>query len=272
VARIETIADADDARVAAYRDLQDAAHAARQGLFVVESRGVVRLLVDHARFHARSLLVTRPALEALRDVIAGLEDSTPVYLAPQEIVRRIVGFHFHRGCLALGERGLEPPLDALLAPPGPRLVLVLERLANPDNVVGIFRNAMAFGVDAVLLSPGCTDPLSRKAIRVSAGGVLATPFVTLDDWPAALTRVREAGFVLLALTPLTGAVEVAELGVARPIPRRVALLVGNEGDGLSAAARSAADLEVTIAMAPGVDSLNVATAAAIALHRVRAAR
>jgi tRNA G18 (ribose-2'-O)-methylase SpoU len=271
VAGIEHVDDAADVRVAAYRDLEDAGLAARDGLFVAESRVVVRRLLAGSRFRTRSVLCTRTALDTLRDVIEPrLGGDLPVYLTRLDTMRRIVGFDFHRGCLALGERGPAPAPEALLA--ASRLVVIVERLANQDNVGGVFRNATAFGADAVLLSPGSADPLSRKAVRVSVGGSLTTPFTWLPEWPSALARVRAAGFTLVALTPRRGAVDIADLvGVGRA-PARVALLVGNEGDGLSPAARAAADVEVAIAMAPGVDSLNVATAAAIALHRFTAAR
>jgi tRNA G18 (ribose-2'-O)-methylase SpoU len=138
-------------------------------------------------------------------------------------------------------------------------------------VGGVFRNARAFGADAIFLSAGCADPLYRKAIRTSMGASLVTPFARLPDWAAALARLRKAGYTLVALTPDPFALDIATLGVGAPIPSRVALLLGAEGPGLSTATRGAADLQMQIAMVPGVDSLNVATAAAIALHHLRSA-
>jgi tRNA G18 (ribose-2'-O)-methylase SpoU len=226
---------------------------------VAESRQVVRTLLAAPRFRTRSLLVTRPALEDLRDAVGDV----PVYLASEEMIRAVVGFDFHRGCLAAAERPPDVPVEAL---PDARLVLVLERVTNPDNVGAIFRSALAFGVDGVLLSPGSADPLYRKAIRVSMGGTLRVPFARLADWPAPLATLRRAGFTVVALHP-RAALDVAEIARARA-PARVALLLGTEEDGLGSASRAGADLEVSIRMAPGADSLNVATAAAIALHRL----
>jgi tRNA G18 (ribose-2'-O)-methylase SpoU len=231
---------------------------------------VVRRLIAGGRFRVRSVLLTRAALPGLREALGRLPAGAPVYLASARTVRQLAGFNFHRGCLAVGERGGGASPDALLvgARPGPQRLLALEAVANPDNVGGVFRSAMALGADGVLLSPGCADPLYRKAIRVSVGGTLTVPFARASDWPASLRRLRDAGFTLVALTTRRDALDVSELGRTRPIPARTALLLGNEGDGLSAGARAAADLEVTIPMAPGADSLNVATAAGIALHRL----
>jgi tRNA G18 (ribose-2'-O)-methylase SpoU len=136
-------------------------------------------------------------------------------------------------------------------------------------VGGVFRNALAFGADAVVLSPGCGDPLYRKALRVSMGAALLTPFAHLSDWRGGLARLRAAGFTLIALTPDPDAVDLAALGRERAVPDRVALLLGAEGEGLDPGTRAAADLAVRIDMEPRADSLNVATAAGIALHHLR---
>ena len=198
--------------------------------------------------------------EALRDVV----DGVPLYVVDEATIRSVVGFAFHRGCLALGERGLPDAMKPLLA--SHRLV-VLERVTNPDNVGAVFRHAAALGADGVLLSPGCGDPLYRKAVRVSMGAALRLPFATSTDWPADIDRLRAHGFTLVALTP-DGDVDVAELGTSRPVPERVALLLGAEGEGVSPAARAAADVAVAIRMAGRGHSLNVATASGIALHRL----
>ena len=206
----------------------------------------------------RSVLGTASALASLR---GGLEQAgAPVYVARPETLQRIVGFHFHRGCLAAGERPAELGLDALLQPRGRRILVALEGVTNPDNVGGVFRNAMAFGADGVVLGPGCADPLYRRALRVSMGGALETPFATVFDLPEGF-----AGFTIAALTPDRAAADISAFG---EVPERLVLLLGSEGEGLSAAARAAADVHVRIPMAPGVDSLNVATAAGIALHRL----
>ena len=269
VLMIERIDDPADPRVVDYRDLRDAELRRRQGLFIAESREVVRRLLVEGRFRTRSVLLTLPGLEGLRDVLETTAKEIPILLTTPEIVRALAGFNFHRGCLAIGERGVEPSLHGVLERPGPRLLLALEDVTNPDNIGGLFRNAMAFGVGGVLLSAGCGDPLYRKAIRVAIGGSLSIPFARVEDWPHALTRLRETGYAVIALTPDATAADIAELGVTRLVPERAALLLGAEGVGLTAASRRAADLEVRIRMAPGVDSLDVATACGIALHRLR---
>jgi tRNA G18 (ribose-2'-O)-methylase SpoU len=265
---IERIEDPGDPRLADYRDLRDAELRRRRGLFIAESREVVRRLLIAGRFRVRSVLLTPPFLDNLRDLLEASDAGVDVLLTSPDTIRSVVGFDFHRGCIAIGERGPEPPLEQLLGPPGARRLLVLEELANPDNVGGAFRNAMAFGVDGVLLSPGCTDPLYRKTIRVSIGGSLSVPFRRLTDWPASLTRLHESGYTILGLTPRAEAIDIVEFGSTRPIPERLAILLGTEGGGLSARARQAADVEVRIKMAAGADSLNVATACGIALHRL----
>jgi tRNA G18 (ribose-2'-O)-methylase SpoU len=229
---------------------------------------VVRRLLSGRRFRACSVLVTPAALEGLRDALERAPADLPVLLVPHGLVRGVVGYNFHRGCLAAGERGVEPPVSDLLEPRGRRLLLVLDGVTNPDNVGALFRNAMAFGADAVLLSPACADPLYRKAIRVSIGGSLSVPFARLADWPHGLRALHEARYTIVALTPQAGATDIAEFGLTRPVPPRLALVLGAEGAGLSPDARAAAHCEVRIAMTPGADSLNVATACGIALHRL----
>ena len=149
---------------------------------MAESRAVVRGLLASARFRTRSVLLTAPALDSLREALQAVD--APIYLTSHEVARAVVGFDFHRGCVALGERGVEPSLEALTDRPGPRLVLALEDVSNRDNVGGVFRNARAFGADAILLSTGCADPLYRKAIRTSMGASLVTPFAHAPDWAA----------------------------------------------------------------------------------------
>jgi tRNA G18 (ribose-2'-O)-methylase SpoU len=239
------VADADDPRLADYRDLKRGARV--PGTFVAEGRLIVRRLLGGSRFRARSVLATERALADVTDVVPA---DIMVYVAPGDVIRRVVGYPFHGGCLAIGERGPAVGLDAFLAG---RCLVALEGLTNPDNVGGVFRNAMAFGVDAVLLSSGCADPLYRRTVRVSMGGTLRVPFAPLPAWPDELARLRDAGFTVIALTP-DGETDVAELGVTRPVPTRFALVLGAEGEGVGAAARD--------------HSLNVATAAGIALHRL----
>jgi tRNA G18 (ribose-2'-O)-methylase SpoU len=250
----------DDPRLDDYRDVRDDRLRARGGAFAVESREVVRRLLRERRFRLRSLLLTEPALATVRDL---LDDTTMVLVAPNELIREVVGYNFHRGCMGIAERGAPVALDAVLAG-RPHTVVACERLSNPDNVGGVFRNAMAFGVGAVVLSPGCADPLSRKVVRVSIGAAVSVPFVEAVAWPDALARLRADGFVVTALTTRDG----TDLGDVAT-PSRLALLVGSEGHGLTDAALAHADVRATIPMAAGVDSLNVVVACGIALDRLR---
>jgi tRNA G18 (ribose-2'-O)-methylase SpoU len=186
----------------------------------------------------------------------------PVYIAPQEVMDRVVGFEIHRGVLAAGERGdpdAAPPLPAR----GPCRVVVLEALANHDNVGGIFRSAEALGAAAIFIDPRTADPLYRKAIRVSMGSTLTLPFARLSAWPDGLERLAADGFTLAALTPDPRAADIRTF--APRAPERIALLVGTEGAGLSDAARARCSVALRIPMSSAMDSLNAATATAIAL-------
>ncbi|MCA9553975.1 MAG: RNA methyltransferase [Myxococcales bacterium] len=261
------IEDAGDPRVADYVQVQEADLVKRRGVFLVEGQTPIRTLVGHSHFGVRSLFLSEKRLGALADVLGALAEETPVYVAPQEVLSEVVGFDFHRGCLAAGTRAEAPPLEAVLEDlvHGPRLVVVLEGIANHDNVGGLFRNAACFGADAVLLDPTCADPLYRKAIRTSLGATLKVPFARLPDWPDSLDRLHGLGFASFALTPNPRA-EVLAWG--RPLsglpPRRV-LVLGTEGTGLTPQALSACHRWLRIPMAPGADSLNVATASGIAM-------
>lgn len=264
--QVEIVEDPADPRVADYRDARDGQLRRRAGLFLAEGRLVVRRLLEASRFRVRSLLLTPSALDDLRDLLAG-DARLSLYVASTETVRVIVGFKFHRGCLAAAERGVPVGPETLIEPPGARTLLALEGLADPDNVGAVFRNAAAFGAAGVLLSPGCADPLYRKAIRVAMGATLSLPFAR-TDWRAGLHRLRAAGYTLLALTPDRDAEDIGAVAVRGLAARRIALLLGAEGAGLGTDTRAAAHHRVRIPMAAGTDSLNVATACAIALHRL----
>lgn len=258
------IADADDPRVADYRELRDPALRHGRGLFVAETIEVVKALLATPRYRVRSLLLTPVFYERLRPLVA--ERDAAVFLAPTALLESIIGLNFHRGCVALGERGDDPPLDLVVNANAHRMV-VLEDVTNPDNLGGIFRTAHVFGMDGLVLSPGCADPLYRKVIRVSVGASLHLPWVRDAQWPHAIALLRDQGFTVAALTTSTTALDLERLATG-DVPERLAILVGNEGYGLSAAARAAADVEVTIPMRAGADSLNVGAAVAIALYRL----
>ena len=187
----------------------------------------------------------------------------PCYVASAELMADVVGFHLNRGVLAVADRAPEPDLTTVTG--SARLLCVLEGVGDHENLGSIFRNAAALGVAAVLLGPGCSDPLYRRAVRVSMGHVLRVPFLRCPRWPDALADLRADGFRVLALTPDADAVPLHE-AVSAGLP--TALLLGSEGYGLTEAAMAAADERTRIPMSGGVDSLNVATAAAIAFHTV----
>ena len=267
------VASVDDPRLDDFRIVSDPALMRDRELFVAEGRlAVERLLAS--RFRARSLLVIESALAGLASSLAAVRDDreVDVYVTDSAQLRRVTGFRFHRGCLALGERPAPGDGDAELPPAAPRRPLVvLEGVSDPDNVGSIFRNAAAFGAAGVLLSPACADPLYRKAIRTSMGTTLQLPFRVAGAWPGVLARVRDAGARVVALTPLEPATGIeAFVRRVRGSAEGFALLLGNEGDGVSRAALDLCDERVRIDIEPAVDSLNVAHAAAIALQRIRA--
>ena len=257
------IEDADDPRTAAYRDVRERDLVGRQGLFVAEGEVVLRVLSRSPLCAPVSLLVAQKRLAALAEVIEALPDGTPVHVAGQAAMDAIVGFPIHRGMLALGRRRAAPGAGELLAGlPRQALVLALSAIANHDNMGGIFRNAAAFGADAVILDSDCCDPLYRKAIRVSVGAALLTPFARLapgEDLPGLLAA---HGFEALALSP-RGSQTLAQTDRAA----RTAVLLGAEGPGLPDAllARSRT---VRIPMAGAFDSLNVAATSGIVLHHL----
>jgi len=253
--------DEHDARIAPYRNVGDPAALERDGLFVAEGRLVVERLLEDAWFEVHSVAVTPAALEALGNAL-GRQPALNVYVCEPAVLRAITGFHFHRGCLALAyrtPRTISPP-DLLAAP----RVLALEGVADPDNVGGLFRTALAFGVDAVLLDRDTADPLYRKAIRTSMAATLRVPFARVDPWLEGLAAIRAGGCELVALTPRPDAVELADY--APRAADRLVVLAGAEGSGLSEATLAAADVRVRIPVDPRADSLNVVTAVGIALH------
>ena len=264
MALLISIADLDDPRVSLYAKVRERDLRGRGQSFVAEGDVVVHLLLSERSLHRpESLFVSERRLRAVAPLLERAPPDLPVYVAPQAVMDAVVGFPIHRGVLALGRRG--EPLEAgrLLGGLGPgALVLGLVGIANHDNMGGLFRNAAAFGAAAVLLDDASCDPLYRKAIRVSVGASLLVPFARAGSAAAMADLLTGAGFELLALTP-AGAERIEAVAA----PGRAALLLGAEGPGLPEAILSRAR-PVRIAMAPGFDSLNVATASGIALHRL----
>lgn len=253
----------DDPRIQDYRDVSDAELLRRRNLFVAEGRLVVgRVLREGHR--VVSLLLNEAALQALENSFDTVAEETPVYVCDSSAFASIVGFKLHRGCLALAKR----PAARVAADIADRseVVLILEGVTDADNVGSAFRNAAAFGVGGVLLSPTCCDPLYRKAVRTSMGNALSVPYARIRTWPNELEALKAKGFRLVALTPKAGAVDLASC--AREPGQKIAVLVGSEGPGLSAAAEALADVCVRIPILPEVDSLNLATATGIALYHL----
>lgn len=261
----------DDPRLAPYRGVRDRDLAGRGEHCMIEGEVVLRQAVRAGRAPIQSLLLAESRLPALVDVLDLLPAATPAYVVGQAIMDGVVGFAIHRGVLAMAGRPPMPTLaQACGEPATPRLLLAAIGIANHDNMGALFRNAAAFGVDAVIADGGSCDPLYRKAIRVSVGAALTVPWLR---WPGAapqdalslVAALEEQGVQPVALTPAG-----APIGHFEP-PARLALLAGAEGPGLPRAVLARC-LPVAIPMAAGFDSLNVATAAAIALHHVAASR
>jgi tRNA G18 (ribose-2'-O)-methylase SpoU len=257
VAVAQVITDADDPRLADYRALTDLELRTRfeapHGLFIAEGELVLRRALA-AGYRARSILVDAKRVSQVAD----LASAGPVYAADQGLLERLTGFHVHRGVLASMHRRPARSADEVIA--GATRLAILEDINNHTNIGAIFRGAAALGMDGVLLSPSCADPLYRRSVRVSMGEVFAVPYARLAPWPDALSTLDD--FTLLALTPELDAVPIQNLTPAQR--RRPALLLGAEGTGLSAGAMRAAEVRVVIPMRRGVDSLNVAAAAAVA--------
>jgi len=259
-----------DPRLSDYNDLTDAqlrAASARGELtwFIAEGEGVVRHLLA-SRFPTRSLLITPGHVQKLGDAISLLPESTPIYIVEKSLMEAITGFPFHRGVLASGGRIPDPPLHEILH--NAACLVIAEHLSNVENIGAIFRNVacMVGQTAAVLLTPDCCHPLYRKPLRVSMGHALRIPFATLGAWPGDLEAIKAHGFTTIALTPTCDAADIrrgALAGVSKP-----AFLVGAEGPGLSEVALAGADRRARIPMADGADSLNVATALAVALSHM----
>jgi tRNA G18 (ribose-2'-O)-methylase SpoU len=265
--------NADDPRLADYTRLTDVGLRtnleAEHGLFIAEGSKVISRAVA-AGYPVRSVLLGQSRLADLPQLGLG-DGGAPVYVVPDEVAERITGYRVHRGALAsLGRKPL-PAVDSVLG--DARRVVVLEDLVDHGNVGAIFRCAAALGVDAVVLSPRCADPLYRRSVKVSMGAVFAIPYARMTEWFDGLASLKKTGFRVLALTPDERATVIDE--ALRADGGRVALLLGTEGDGLSSRWLHEADEAVRIPMSPaargaGVDSLNVVAAAAIACHLLAA--
>jgi tRNA G18 (ribose-2'-O)-methylase SpoU len=238
-----------------------------KGLVIGEGVLVVQRML-RSRFLPFALMGTDRRLNELRDDLGGVD--VPYYRVDAELMATVVGFHLNRGVLAAARRPGVPAVEEVLN--GARTVVVLEGVNDHENLGAIFRNAAGLGVDAVLFGPGCADPLYRRAVRVSMGHALLVPYASVVAWPADLNTLRDRAFRLLAMTPEPSALTLAD-AMATVDGEKVAIMVGAEGPGLTERAMRASDLRVRIPMSRGTDSLNVATAAALAFYeRARLAR
>ncbi|MFC8409314.1 TrmH family RNA methyltransferase [Arthrobacter sp. NPDC057259] len=258
---------ADDPRVADYTQLTDV-HLRKirepaEGLYIAESSRVLRRALA-AGHRPRSFFLAEKWLADLADVFEQYPD-VPVYVGPAALLEEITGFHLHRGAMAAMHRPAPVPLPELLA--GARRIAVLEDIVDHTNVGAIFRSAAALGLDAVLVTPRCGDPLYRRSVRVSMGTVFQVPWARLENWPADLAVLRDHGFTVAAMELTDDAVDVDELAARNP--EKLALVLGTEGAGMSPETLAAVDLAVKIPMRPGVDSLNVAAASAVAFWELR---
>jgi tRNA G18 (ribose-2'-O)-methylase SpoU len=264
------ISDPDDPRLDNFRDLNSIDRRpdlpSGKGLVIAEGVLVVQRMLA-SPFTPLAFLGTDRRLDELEPDLAG--SPAPYYRVPAEVMAQAVGFHLNRGVLAAARR--EPERSVVQVVDGARTVVVLEGVNDHENLGAIFRNAAGLDVDAVVFGSGCADPLYRRAVRVSMGHALLVPYARATDWPADLKTLQQMGFRLLAMTPGSDA---ATLPAAMAAVRgeRVAILVGAEGPGLSHAAMKASDLRVRIPMSRGTDSLNVATAAALAFYERARAR
>jgi tRNA G18 (ribose-2'-O)-methylase SpoU len=267
---ITRIEDGQDERLSDYAGVREPALLRQRGLLIAEGRFVVSRLITSGHLAPRSLLLNDAALSALAHVVEHVEPTCAVYVASAEVITTATGFNMHRGCLAVAERPAERSLEHVTA--HCRFVVALERVVDPDNVGSVFRSAEAFGVDAVLLSPGCGDPFYRKAIRTSSGAALVVPSAVAAPWPDALDQLHAAGFLIAATTPDLGGVDIGAFANSGAAVGKVAVLLGTEGHGLTNEAFARADVRIRIPMSGSLDSLNIATATGITLHRLHEAR
>ena len=271
------ITDAADERVSDYFSLTDVNLRKKlepeRGLYLAESEKVIRRALG-AGHRPRSFLMGERWITDLADIVQGAESQgVPVYFAQARVIEAMTGFHLHRGALASMHRPPLVPPEALLDSASQQQhsrVVILENIVDHTNVGAAFRSAAALGVDAVLITPRCADPLYRRAVRVSMGTVFQVPWTRIDPWPGGLQVLRDKGFTVAAFALGDGAVSLDDLAVNQP--DRLAMVFGTEGDGLSRLAVKGADLVVKIPMAGGVDSLNVASASAVAMWALRPPR
>lgn len=255
------IDDPDDPRIAAYLGIRERDLTGRQGRFIAEGKVVLDVFLSTRRFMAESILVLENRLAGLSEILRKAPPHLPVYVVSGDVMDKVAGFHMHRGILAIGARRTPQLAKNLLEElPARSLIVVPVGISNHDNIGSIFRNAAAFGADAVFMDTTCCDPLYRKSIRVSVGAILKVPFASFDDTPAFIQELDRHGYDQFALSP-SGELDMRDAHRSR----KLALYLGTEGEGLPKNLLERLKT-VRIAMRGDFDSLNVAAASAIALH------
>ncbi|MCV3766031.1 TrmH family RNA methyltransferase [Rhizobium sp. TRM95796] len=268
--RLVRITDPADPRIRQFGDIRERDLRRTHGQFIAEGTVVLRLLADAARrggeFGAEAVFLLENRVAGLAEVIAAFPEHVPVYVADRGVMNAVVGFDIHRGVLALGRRAVEPTIEARLATLSDHaLVVAAIGIANHDNIGAIFRNAAAFGADAVLLDETCCDPLYRKALRVSVGAALKIPYARAGSAADLISALDRRGFAVWGLSP-SGGHDIREIGASR----RMALLTGTEGEGLPPEVMKAVRT-ARIPQAPGLDSLNAGVATGVALFAIASA-
>ena len=256
----------DDSRLDAYRNLKDAGRLQREGLFIAEGRYLVERLVTSS-YETLSLLVSESRLENLeRELGCDVPSSVPLYILPEEAIQELVGFQFHRGILACGRRRPSPALAEVLPPaPEPVFLVVCPDIGQAENLGQVIRNCRGFGVHALILGESCCDPFSRRALRVSMGNALHLPIVQSTDLVEDLGALKlDWGVEIIGTSLDERAVPLPDASIAS----RVALVFGNEADGIRPALSGHCDHFLTIPMQGGTDSLNVGVAAGIFLYHL----
>ncbi|MGF9563503.1 RNA methyltransferase [Neorhizobium sp. JUb45] len=261
------IEDPADPRIAEFRDIKERDLAGRQGRFIIEGTVVLRMTAaahGAGSFEIEKILLLENRVEGVRDILADVPEDIPVYVASGAVLDAIAGFHLHRGILALGRRVAEPDLDGLIdSLPDKALVVAACGISNHDNIGGMFRNAAAFGADAVLLDETCCDPLYRKALRVSVGSVLSVPYARGGTILSLLERLTARGLSIWALSP-SGTFDLRDIPAER---QGITLVTGTEGEGLPDAVMKRFST-ARISQRPGLDSLNAGMATGIALYEI----
>ncbi len=267
--RLITIENEQDPRIADYQATRNEKLLAARNLFIVEGKVVLRVMASTGRRPLRSVFVARSKLPSAGEVLATVPATVPIYVAPHQLLNRVARYPVHRGILSAGDRGEALTASDLLGSlgPGRRIVLLLEGLSSYEQIGSVFRNAAAFGAAGVILDSQCADPLHRKSLRVASGGGLLVPFARCQKQPSPPDMLEQVGLTTLELTTETGAPSIRQLGRTRDLPQRIALVLPPETTARTKHTK-AGRLRARLDLAPGFESLSVATTSGIALYEL----